>query len=109
MGEKDQLTDQLAQKQSVFDDQLAKGREMRDPWKHRSRHMLCFTCMFFVPKVPEVDFKAQFNDAIEEAEPEKAPLMGRCRRHAPTMAGYPVVFEHDWCGDHKLDENAHAR
>lgn len=21
------------------------------------------------------------------------------------MNGYPVVFETDWCGDHKLDEN----
>lgn len=20
------------------------------------------------------------------------------------MNGYPVVFENDWCGDHKLDE-----
>jgi len=31
-------------------------------------------------------------------------LLGRCRRHAPTMSGYPVVFPIDWCGDHKLDE-----
>ena len=30
--------------------------------------------------------------------------IGRCRRHAPTMNGYPVVFVNDWCGDHKLDE-----
>ena len=30
--------------------------------------------------------------------------LGRCRRHAPTMSGYPAVFEADWCGDHKLDE-----
>jgi hypothetical protein len=32
-------------------------------------------------------------------------LVGRCRRHAPTMTGYPVVYTSDWCGDHKLDEN----
>jgi hypothetical protein len=32
-------------------------------------------------------------------------VLGRCRRHAPTMSGYPVVFENDWCGDHKLDED----
>jgi hypothetical protein len=32
--------------------------------------------------------------------------IGRCRRHAPTMTGYPVVFVNDWCGDHKLNENA---
>lgn len=31
--------------------------------------------------------------------------LGRCRRHAPTMSGYPVVMPTDWCGDHKLDEN----
>jgi hypothetical protein len=30
--------------------------------------------------------------------------LGRCRRHAPTMNGYPAVFVTDWCGDHKLDE-----
>jgi hypothetical protein len=36
----------------------------------------------------------------------KAPgQLGRCRRHAPTLAGYPVVFPTDWCGDHKLDEH----
>jgi hypothetical protein len=31
--------------------------------------------------------------------------LGRCRRHAPTVAGWPAIFEQDWCGDHKLDEN----
>jgi hypothetical protein len=34
---------------------------------------------------------------------EKA--LGRCRRHCPTMSGFPAVFENDWCGDHKVDEN----
>lgn len=34
------------------------------------------------------------------------PEFGRCRRHAPTMSGYPAVFGHDWCGDHKLDEES---
>jgi hypothetical protein len=36
----------------------------------------------------------------------KAPSqeIGRCRRHAPTMNGYPVVTAGDWCGDHKLNE-----
>lgn len=46
------------------------------------------------------------------SEPDKTPqdvlptvpALGRCRRHAPTMNGYPVVFESDWCGDHKLNE-----
>ncbi len=38
-----------------------------------------------------------------EKKPEK--IVGRCRRHAPTMNGYPAVYMTDWCGDHKLDEN----
>lgn len=61
-----------------------------DPWAHRSEGMRCKTCMWFVPKVPA-----------------GAPAfdLGRCRRNAPTMDGYPVVFVNDWCGQHKLDEN----
>jgi hypothetical protein len=64
-----------------------------DPWKHRSKKMSCSTCTWFVMK------------AKSEDSSNTAPI-GRCRRHAPTMNGYPVVFETDWCGDHKLDENA---
>lgn len=64
---------------------------MGDNWKHRSQGMRCKACMYFVPKV-----------RLEPPE-EKAPF-GRCRRHAPTMAGFPAVFGDDWCGDHKLDE-----
>lgn len=69
-----------------------------DPWGHRSSNMRCKTCMWFVPKkvaVPALGDGAQ-----------AAVSIGRCRRHAPTMNGYPVVFQEDWCGDHKLDENA---
>lgn len=58
-----------------------------DPWKHRSDGMSCKTCMWYVRK--------------ESGAPTE---LGRCRRHAPTMNGYPVVFPSDWCGDHKLDE-----
>lgn len=38
--------------------------------------------------------------------PEEATAsIGRCcRKRAPTMTGYPVVFGKEWCGDHKLDE-----
>lgn len=60
-----------------------------DPWRHRSKRMRCATCMWYVRK-----------DTDSPAHNE----IGRCRRHAPTMNGYPVVFESDWCGDHKLDE-----
>lgn len=65
---------------------------MSDPWKHRSKGMCCRTCMWYVVKV---------ND---EAVTVGNVIVGRCRRHAPTMNGYPVVFENDWCGDHKLNE-----
>lgn len=67
----------------------------RDPWKHRSATMRCRTCMWFAPKETYAD---QEIDGIPGD-------VGRCRRHAPTMSGYPVVFQKDWCGDHKLDES----
>ncbi len=57
---------------------------MTDNWKNRDSEMKCSTCMYWVLKRGKV---------------------GRCRRHAPTMQGFPVVFETDKCGDHKLNEN----
>jgi len=57
-----------------------------DPWKHRASGMRCVTCMWWVVK----------GDGT----------LGRCRRHAPTMSGYPATFADDWCGDHKLDESS---
>lgn len=68
-----------------------------DKWKDRSSNMKCRTCMWFVKKMNPVkeSLPAEINQSV----------IGRCRRHAPTMSGYPVVFESDWCGDHKLDEN----
>ena len=62
-----------------------------DNWKHRSEGMRCKTCMWFVQKNIS---------AIVEDEKQ----IGRCRKHAPSMSGYPVVFRTDWCGDHKLNE-----
>jgi hypothetical protein len=64
-----------------------------DPWKHRSAGMKCSTCMWFVGKQHE---------GMEAGDAWK---IGRCRRHAPTMGGYPAVKPDDWCGDHRLDEN----
>ena len=52
-----------------------------DRWKNRSAEMRCHSCMHYVSKIGD---------------------KGRCRRHAPTLGGWPVVFETDWCGDHKL-------
>lgn len=66
---------------------------VKDPWKHRSSNMVCVTCMWNVAK----------GGGQSMSDPTKKQL-GRCRRHAPTMDGYPVVFADDWCGDHKLDE-----
>jgi len=63
-----------------------------DPWRHRNKRMFCLTCVWYVEKIKD------------ERSKNTVPI-GRCRRHAPTMNGYPVVFEMDWCGDHKLDEN----
>ncbi len=57
-----------------------------DPWAHRAEGMKCRTCMYYAPK--------GVGDKI-----------GRCRRNAPTIKGFPVVFPFDWCGEHKIDEN----
>ena len=73
---------------------------MTDSWKHRSNSMKCKTCMWYCPKIkltPAAD---------KETLQVKHEDIGRCRKHAPTMNGYPVVFVTDWCGDHKLNEEA---
>lgn len=67
---------------AVFNDAIA------DNWGHRSARMRCETCMWFVPK--------QGRDGQS--------ALGRCRRRAPTLDGWPAVFVTDRCGDHKLDE-----
>ena len=78
---------------------LMRARDlMPDPRIHRSQAMRCATCMWFAAKVP-------LFDPINPLPPPPTTRIGRCRRHAPTMGGYPVVFQADWCGDHKLDEN----
>lgn len=65
-----------------------------DNWKHRSKEMRCRTCMYYVEKITECPI----------TEDDDYPT-GRCRRHSPTMSGWPVMRPTDWCGDHKLDEN----
>jgi len=77
--------------------------EQRDPWMHRTSEMKCSTCMWYVEKAVAVSGKWAEGD---EPVIETHGSVGRCRRHAPTMNGYPVVFDTDWCGDHKLNENA---
>jgi len=65
-----------------------------DNWICRSKGMRCETCIWFTPK-------GRFNS--EETKPQQG--LGRCRKRAPTMNGWPVMFIDDWCGEHKLDEN----
>ncbi len=81
-----------------------------DPWSGRSTGMKCSSCMWFVEKYAPLE---KNTTPCVEGEPSPLPehgggpvlkKVGRCRRHSPTMAGYPVVFKDDWCGDHKLDE-----
>ena len=74
------------------DTEGTEGKEVTgDNWKHRSQGMKCESCMWFVAK------------AGSPVSTDRGSL-GRCRRHAPTMSGFPAVFSTDWCGDHKLDE-----
>jgi len=70
------------------------AKQLADPWVHRSSGMRCKTCIWFVKKEPT-------NHLSHPGQHE----VGRCRRHAPSMGGYPVVYMTDWCGDHRLDEN----
>ena len=57
---------------------------MADRWDQITGYC-CETCRYYSPKDERI---------------------GRCRRHAPTMGGYPVVYpDSDWCGDHKIGTN----
>ena len=72
----------------------AAGKQIADHWVHRSAGMRCRSCIWFVRKEP--------TGLVSHPGQQE---IGRCRRHAPTMGGYPVVYMTDWCGDHRLDEN----
>ena len=69
----------------------------RDNWKHRSEGMRCRSCMWYVPKDPAPPQPGA-------NEPVAVKDLGRCRKRAPTLGGFPVVWASDWCGDHKLSE-----
>jgi hypothetical protein len=91
--------------EGAFYSRFLKGERMPDNWKHRSQGMRCKTCMWFVPKEKSGVTPMTATEIIGclTGRPMAFDL-GRCRRHAPTMNGWPVVFVNDWCGDHKLDE-----
>jgi len=89
--EKDQgKYDPFAAKEAT--QKLPEPTASKDPWMHRSAGMTCATCMWYVEKAVPPITKVGYQ------------RVGRCRRHAPSMNGYPVVYPADWCGDHKLDE-----
>jgi hypothetical protein len=85
--------------------------EIHDNWGDRLSRMICKTCRFFVPKqVPEYSMGGAAPEAQSQEHPPRLGIppihydLGRCRRHAPTLRGWPVVYNTDWCGDHKLSE-----
>jgi len=58
----------------------------KDRWDQITGYC-CATCRFYSPKEDNI---------------------GRCRRNAPTMSGFPVVYAgDDWCGNHKIGTNPH--
>lgn len=65
-----------------------------DKWD-RKTDFGCSSCMFYVPK----------KQHSTSGDPTAPSCEGRCRRSAPTMKGYPVVFVEDWCGEHKRGSN----
>jgi len=73
-----------------------------DNWKHRARAMTCSSCMYYVPKVTPP--RVVEGDEFTLTTTTTSSKLGRCRRRAPTLNGWPAMFESDWCGDHKLDE-----
>lgn len=83
---------------------MREAASLSDNWIHRPEGMRCRTCMYFVPKPGPPPYTEPALTLGGMAQ-RRVGTLGRCRRHAPTMGGWPVVFESDWCGDHKLDEN----
>lgn len=67
-----------------------------DKWD-RKTNFNCESCMFWVEKQRLVDLGGK--------KVELDTKLGRCRRYAPTMKGYPVVYSCDWCGEHKIGSN----
>jgi hypothetical protein len=69
----------------IKDEKITCPRPMPPPWidPWLTTDPRCQTCKYHVVSV--------------EGNPK-----GRCRRHAPTVEGYPMTYTfEDWCGDHK--------
>lgn len=81
-----------------------KPEQREDNWQHRSSTTSCNTCMFFVEKRSLIANKMEDSMVSVGLDPNRLMhIIGRCRKHAPTLNGWPAVFGDDWCGDHKLD------
>jgi hypothetical protein len=39
----------------------------------------------------------------DQSDDDDAIVRGQCRRHAPTINGWPIVTERAWCGDWATD------
>jgi hypothetical protein len=73
---------------------------IEDNWLFRSIRMKCGLCLYFVPK------QVITNKTNQEIL-SKYSNIGRCRRHAPALSGWPIVMNTDWCGDFKLNEETY--
>lgn len=80
---------------------------MPDNWSNRCSGMICATCMYFVEKqsCKVVNTPTLTSNTNVNISTTSSKGVGRCRRRAPTLNGWPVVYSSDWCGDHKLNEN----
>ena len=74
---------------------------MLDKWSDKTTFG-CGTCQWFIVKETVNLGQAKNHARVVSRAAEPGIILGRCRRHAPTMNGYPVVHLTDWCGDHKL-------
>jgi hypothetical protein len=54
----------------------------------------CGSCSFFMPEITVYEMPKAGETIPEEPD-------GRCRRHAPTVDGYPGTDIGNWCGDYK--------
>jgi hypothetical protein len=74
---------------------------MSDQWADKATFG-CGTCQWFQEKEQVAVVHAPKATPGLITTPGRDRMLGRCRRHAPTLGGYPVVTPADWCGDHKL-------
>jgi hypothetical protein len=55
------------------------------------KHVRCVSCVFFQPLL---------HSDVKEGDQIR---LGKCRKNAPTVAGFPQVLPYEFCGEHRLD------